>query len=103
MCDKDPRVVEARQLREATPSGVPLRYRIRDNDGQDVVRFDQAAQTSGILVLRTPYHAPRAKATWERFLGSVRRAYTAYFNRMRPHQGLGQRVPHPAAPRNVGA
>ena len=59
MCGKYPRVVHAQQLREATPSGVPLRHRMRDNDGQDGVCFDQAAQTNGIAVLRTPNHTPR--------------------------------------------
>ena len=59
MCGQDPRVVEAQQVREATPSGVALWHRIRDNDGQDGVCFDQVAQASGIAVLRTPNHTPR--------------------------------------------
>ncbi len=72
------------------------------------------ATTSGITVLRTPVRAPRANATCERFLGSVRREcldhllilgerhlarvlreYVAYFNRARPHQGIAQATPEP--------
>jgi putative transposase len=70
------------------------------------------AATSGIKMLKTPTHAPRANAICERFLGSVRRecldhlfilqekqldrvlrAYVQYFNRTRPHQGIRQQIP----------
>jgi putative transposase len=72
----------------------------------------RVAATSGIEILKTPYHAPRANAICERFLGSVRRecldhvlilsekqlhrvlrAFVEYFNRARPHQGIHQQVP----------
>ncbi len=109
----------AQQLREATPFGVAPRFLIRDNDGTYGQGCDRLAAASGIRVLRTPLRAPRANATCERFLGSVRRecldhllilgeahlrrilrAYVGYFNRARPHQGIGQRLPRPApAPR----
>ena len=91
---------------------------IRDNDGKFGADFARVATVSGIRVLRTPPRAPRANAVCERFLGSVRREcldhvlllsdrhlrrvmveYVRYFNRARPHQGLGQQVPnspHPA-------
>jgi putative transposase len=68
--------------------------------------------TSGIKMLTTPYHAPRANAICERFLSSVRRecldhllilhekqlhrvlrAYVNYFNLARLHQGIQQQVP----------
>ncbi len=79
------------------------------------------AAASGIRTLRTPIRAPRANATCERFLGSVRREcldhvlvlgerhlhrvlreYVAYFNQERPHQGIGQATPEqlPAAMHN---
>ena len=70
------------------------------------------ARTSGIELLTTPYHAPRANAICERFLRSVRQecldhvlilhekqlqrvlnAYVAYFNQARPHQGIQQQIP----------
>jgi len=37
------------------------------------VGFARVAKTSGIGMLTTHYHAPRANAICERFLGSVRR------------------------------
>ena len=109
----------AQQLREATPFGEAPRFLIRDNDGKYGACFDRLTAASGIRVLRTPVRAPQANATCERFLGSVRREcldhplvlgdrhlarvlreYAAYFNGARPHQGIGQRLPHPApAPR----
>ena len=102
----------AQQLREATPYGQRPRYLIRDNDGKFGATFARVAATSDITILRTPIRAPQANAICERFLGSVRREcldhllilgerhlrrtlseYVTYFNRMRPHQGLGQRLP----------
>ena len=77
----------------------------------DPVRV-RVATTSGIEILKTPYHAPRANAICERFLRSVRQecldhllilherqlqrvlnAYVAYFNQARPHQGIQQQIP----------
>jgi putative transposase len=102
----------APQLREATPYGYTPKYLIRDNDSKFGPCFARVAATSDIKILKTPYHAPRANAICERFLGSVRRecldhvlvlhekqlhrvlrAYVAYFNQARPHQGIQQRMP----------
>ncbi len=116
----------AQQLREATPFGTGPRFLIRDNDRTFGPRFARVALGSRIEVLRTPVRAPRANAICERFLGGVRRAcldhllilherqlyrvlraYCAYFNTARPHQGIGQAIPeatghvgtrHPAGP-----
>ena len=104
----------AQQLREATPFGQHPRYLIRDNDSKFGAAFARVAAASGITILRTPVRAPRANAVCERFLGSVRREcldhvlvlgerhlarvlreYVAYFNRARPHQGLGHALPEP--------
>jgi hypothetical protein len=65
----------AQQLREATAFGIGPKYLIRDNDSKFGVGFARVAKTSGIEILKTPYYAPRANATCERFLGSVRREY----------------------------
>jgi putative transposase len=105
----------AQQLREATPYGHTPKYLICDNDSKFGPCFARVAATSGIKILKTPYHAPRANAICERFLGSVRRecldhvlilsekqlhrvlrAYVKYFNEVRPHQGIHQQVPQGA-------
>ena len=115
----------AQQLREATPFDQRPRFLIRDNDAKYGPRFDHLATASGIRVLRTPVRAPRANATCERFLGSVRREcldhllvlseahlrrvlrrYVAYCNRARPQQGIRQAIPagaRPVEPHEVGA
>jgi len=81
-------------------------------DKRRSISFAITTATSDLEILKTPYHAPRANAICERFLGSVRRecldqvlilhekqlhrvlrAYVAYFNRARPHQGIHQQVP----------
>ena len=73
------------------------------------------AATSGIKLLKTPYHAKRSNAICERFMRSVRQecldhlliflekqlqrvlnAYVAYFNQARPHQGIQQHIPEPS-------
>lgn len=113
----------AQQLREATPFSESPRFLIRDNDRKYGAHFDQVAAVSGVRILRTPFRAPQANATCERFLGSVRREcldhvlvlgerhlrrvlreYVAYFNQERPHQGLGQATPEspPTPVRNPG-
>jgi putative transposase len=102
----------AQQLREATPDGSGPRFLIHDHDAKYGAEFARIAAASGIAVIRTPVRAPRANALCERFLGSVRREcvdhlmifgerhlgrvlteYVGYFNRRRPHQGIGQRTP----------
>jgi len=107
----------AQQLREATPERTAPTYLIRDNDSKFGPDFARVAAASGIEILRTPYRAPRANAYCERFLGSVRRecldhllllgeahlrralrAYVAYFNHARLHQGIDQQVPAGVAP-----
>jgi transposase InsO family protein len=107
----------AQQLREATPYGEQPKYLIRDNDTKFGAAFSRVAAVSGIKELRIAYKAPKMNAFCERFLGSVRREcldhllilserhlheilkeYIEYFNRSRPHQGIGQGIPAVAAP-----
>jgi putative transposase len=105
----------AQQLREATPYGQAPKYLIRDNDSKFGPCFTRVARTSGIKLLKTPVHAPRANAICERFLRSVRQecldhllivkerqlqrvlhAYVLYYNQARPHQGIAQQIPEPS-------
>lgn len=98
----------AQQIREATPFGAGPRYLLRDNDRKYGSHVWAVTEGVGIEVLKTPIGAPRANALCERFVGSVRRecldhllilseahlrrvmkAYQAYFNSERPHQGIG--------------
>ena len=81
------------QLREATPFGACPRFLIRDNDRKYGSCFDRLATASGIRMLRTPIRAPRANATCERFLGSVRRSCP------RPQRAAA--AAHPARVRDV--
>jgi transposase InsO family protein len=102
----------AQQIRNATAFGRGPRFVVRDRDHRYGADFDRAAMGVGAKVIKTPVRAPKANATCERFLGSVRREcldhilisgarhahavlaeYCRYFNEARPHQALGQVVP----------
>jgi transposase InsO family protein len=104
----------AQQLREATPWGTGPRYLIRDRDKKYGRLFSAVARSTGIKELKTPVQAPRANTVCERFIGSLKREcldhrlvlnrqqmhwpvkeYVDYYNHLRPHQGLGQRIPAP--------
>ena len=52
----------AQQVREATPYGQGPKYLIRDRDTKFGLSFTRVAATSGIKILKTPIHAPRANA-----------------------------------------
>jgi transposase InsO family protein len=112
----------AQQLREAMPFGQAPKYLIRDNDSKYGATFARVAAGAGIKVLKTPVKAPNANAICERFLRSVRRecldhffvlsqrhlsrilkAYVAYFNQERPHQGLAQQIPIPTPQSSPGS
>jgi putative transposase len=100
------------QLREATPWGRGPKYLIRDRDKKYATRFSAVVMGSAMKEVKTPYRTPQANGICERFIGSLRREcmdhvlihddkhlgrivkeYAAYFNRERPHQGIGQRIP----------
>jgi transposase InsO family protein len=92
--------------------GTAPRFLIRDHDDKYGPTFDRAAEGLGVRVIKTAVPAPNMNAVAERFVGSLRREvldhvlvldeerlarvvreYATFFNRSRPHQGIGQRVP----------
>jgi putative transposase len=62
----------ARTAARSPPYGHAPKYLIRANDSKCGSCFARVARTSGIKLLKTPVHAPRANAICERFLRSVR-------------------------------
>jgi transposase InsO family protein len=102
--------------------GSAPRFLIRDRDDKFSATFDRVAEGAGARVIKTAVRAPDMNPIGERFVGSLRREgldhvlllgeehlgkvagqYAVYFNKARPHQGIGQRIPDgPANDNNVG-
>jgi len=102
----------AQQLKEATPWDKRPKYLIHDNDSKFGKKFSAVAESSGIEELRTPFQAPKANATCERLIGTMKREcldyflifnqpqlkrivsnFADYYNQHRAHQGIEQRIP----------
>jgi transposase InsO family protein len=100
------------QLRNATMDGEAPKILLRDRDGKFGASFDRVAEGVGIRVVKIAVRAPDMNAVAERFVGSARREildhvivfddqhlgrlvtqYEEYLNEVRPHQGIGQRIP----------
>jgi transposase InsO family protein len=99
-----------------------IHFLIHDNDTSFTQAFDTVFRSEGIRVIHTPYHAPNANAYAERWVRTARdecldklliinqahlrrvmRAFIAYYNTARPHQGIDQRIPvPPTAPIDSG-
>ena len=90
----------------------PLRFLIHDRDSKFTAAFDEVFRSDGIRTIRTPVRAPRANASIERWIGTVRRecldrmlilnrrhleralpVYIRHYNEHRPHRSLDQRPP----------
>jgi transposase InsO family protein len=101
-----------RQLIEATPWGRKPRHLLRDRDAVYGRDFRQRARRIGIDAIATPVRSPRANATAERVIGTLRREcldhvivldeqhlasilreFVAYYNVERPHRTLGLQTP----------
>lgn len=107
----------SRQIVAVTAWEGQPKYLVADNDSKFGQNFEQVLEHRGIDLLHTPFKAPKANATCERFLGSlqrecldhliilneqqlrrVTREYVNFYNEHRPHQGIGQRRPNGTAP-----
>ena len=88
------------------------RFLIRDRGSNFTASFDAVFQAAGTRIVRTAVQAPRMNAICERLVGTLRRElldrvlilgeghlyavlaeYQVHYNKARPHQGIGQRVP----------
>jgi transposase InsO family protein len=111
----------AQQLRNATMDGLGPRLLIRDRDEKFGAAFDRVAKGMGTRVIKTAVQASNMNPVGERFVGSLRREsldhvlllgelqledvaqkYVIYFNKARPHQGIGQRIPDCSGERQPG-
>ncbi len=91
-----------------------LRFLIRDRDSKYSGPFDEVFRSEEITIIRTPVRAPKANASAERFVRTVRAecldwqlilshrhlervlsVYVDHYNRQRPHRALDLRAPDP--------
>jgi transposase InsO family protein len=104
-----------RQMIEATPWGQHPKYLIHDRDRVYGTDFATRVAGLGIASIRTPIQAPRANATAERVMRSLRcecldhilplsgrhvrsvlAEFTSYYNQDRPHRSLRLETPVPS-------
>jgi putative transposase len=89
-----------------------FRFLLHDRDSKFSGAFDEVFRSEGMRIIRTPIRAPNANAYAERWVGTLRRecldriliinrrhleqvlrAYTAHYNRHRPHRSLSLQPP----------
>ena len=106
---------------EATPWGQQPSYLIHDRDRVYGVNFPTRLAGIGIESIRTPVQAPRANATAERVVRSLRQEcldhilplserhvravlaeFVSYYNQDRPHRSLSQETPAPSPRQGTG-
>jgi putative transposase len=99
-------------LMDLDDAGRRFRFLIRDRDAKFTTAFDTVFTAIDIRIVKTPVRTPRANATAERFVGTVRRElldrllitnhrhaaaalkqYARHYNEHRPHRALGQATP----------
>jgi transposase InsO family protein len=108
------------QLREVV--GYPHQYEflLHDRDSIFASHLDESIRKLGIRVLKSPPRSPKANATCERVIGTIRRecldwliplseshlrsilkSWVPHYNGGRPHMALGPGVPDPRAGRLI--
>ena len=97
---------------ECEDQGLFIDFFLRDNDSCYSKDCDILLKSADIKTVRTPLQAPNANAHAERFILSIKREclnyllvfginrlerivneYVSYFNKHRPHQGIGNKIP----------
>ena len=96
-------------------------YFLKDGDTKFTAKFDEVFRSEGIKMKRFPPASPNLNAHTEHFVQAIKheclnhfvvigehhlehlvREYEAYYNIVRPHQGLGNRtIPAPPPPTEV--
>jgi len=97
---------------DLTEQANPVKFLLRDRDTKFTASVDAVLAADGTRVIKTPIRAPRANATCERVIGTIRREhldrmlilgrrhleavlaeYVEHDNSHRPHRPLSQRPP----------
>jgi putative transposase len=106
---------QARQLAWSLPErATPATFLIHDRDSKFTRAFDEVFRSEDLEIIRTPFRAPKANASAERWVGTVRRdcldwllissrrqlertlrVYVDHYNTHRPHRALGLAAPTP--------
>ena len=100
-------------LWECEEQDIKPRFFLHDNDASFSEDFDLLLKNSGVEPVKTPFHAPNANSVAERYILSARSKdlnhiiffdldqlqrtldkYQEFFNKHRPHQGIGNTIPY---------